>query len=184
MQYDARCEPVALPLPARTGGQADHRSEADERAGRSVRRRGGGGAEAVPVRSGDEDELLPRAAGADWTPAEFGQPAPADARDLYAVAGVRDGERGAGLPGQGVDAGRDAADGCSGDPARRAGCGASARARSNRRWTARRVCACARAYTAGVLRGWVTEPRVWRSEEHTSELQSLRHLVCRLLLEK
>src|SRR5205814_9658676 len=28
--------------------------------------------------------------------------------------------------------------------------------------------------------GW----RNWRSEEHTSELQSLRHLVCRLLLEK
>src|SRR5437899_9980234 len=29
------------------------------------------------------------------------------------------------------------------------------------------------------------EPRsVQRSEEHTSELQSLRHLVCRLLLEK
>src|SRR5205814_10358598 len=31
-------------------------------------------------------------------------------------------------------------------------------------------------------------PRAWgarlRSEEHTSELQSLRHLVCRLLLEK
>src|SRR5436853_1339140 len=26
--------------------------------------------------------------------------------------------------------------------------------------------------------------RPWRSEEHTSELQSLRHLVCRLLLEK
>src|SRR5438045_4776443 len=26
--------------------------------------------------------------------------------------------------------------------------------------------------------------RWWRSEEHTSELQSLRHLVCRLLLEK
>src|ERR1039458_1285528 len=26
--------------------------------------------------------------------------------------------------------------------------------------------------------------RRWRSEEHTSELQSLRHLVCRLLLEK
>src|ERR1039458_1207349 len=24
---------------------------------------------------------------------------------------------------------------------------------------------------------------IWRSEEHTSELQSLRHLVCRLLLE-
>src|SRR5947199_5923674 len=29
----------------------------------------------------------------------------------------------------------------------------------------------------------MTEPAV-RSEEHTSELQSLRHLVCRLLLEK
>src|SRR5437899_6735237 len=27
-------------------------------------------------------------------------------------------------------------------------------------------------------------PRSARSEEHTSELQSLRHLVCRLLLEK
>src|ERR1035441_11111712 len=26
--------------------------------------------------------------------------------------------------------------------------------------------------------------RMWRSEEHTSELQSLRHLVCRLLIEK
>src|SRR5437899_9823633 len=30
---------------------------------------------------------------------------------------------------------------------------------------------------------WVTPPPC-RSEEHTSELQSLRHLVCRLLLEK
>src|SRR5262245_63446798 len=28
------------------------------------------------------------------------------------------------------------------------------------------------------------EPKVYRTEEHTSELQSLRHLVCRLLLEK
>src|SRR5205814_5183216 len=27
-------------------------------------------------------------------------------------------------------------------------------------------------------------PSTYRSEEHTSELQSLRHLVCRLLLEK
>src|ERR1035438_5764271 len=27
-------------------------------------------------------------------------------------------------------------------------------------------------------------PELFRSEEHTSELQSLRHLVCRLLLEK
>src|SRR5262245_64512912 len=32
---------------------------------------------------------------------------------------------------------------------------------------------------------WLAELiRVARSEEHTSELQSLRHLVCRLLLEK
>src|SRR2546422_5090005 len=31
-----------------------------------------------------------------------------------------------------------------------------------------------------ILRGWVT----FRSEEHTSELQSRLHLVCRLLLEK
>src|SRR5258705_9618843 len=37
------------------------------------------------------------------------------------------------------------------------------------------------------LRGWLAAPRgslPRRSEEHTSELQSLRHLVCRLLLEK
>src|SRR5437899_8139859 len=34
-------------------------------------------------------------------------------------------------------------------------------------------CACSVGYSGGA-----------RSEEHTSELQSLRHLVCRLLLEK
>src|SRR5258705_8185139 len=33
-------------------------------------------------------------------------------------------------------------------------------------------------------RSWAKRPGVKRSEEHTSELQSLRHLVCRLLLEK
>src|ERR1035441_381123 len=33
------------------------------------------------------------------------------------------------------------------------------------------------------LAGMVTLVRLVRSEEHTSELQSLRHLVCRLLLE-
>src|SRR2546423_11773290 len=32
--------------------------------------------------------------------------------------------------------------------------------------------------------GQLTEERVRRSEEHTSELQSLAYLVCRLLLEK
>src|SRR2546425_4980957 len=31
---------------------------------------------------------------------------------------------------------------------------------------------------------WATSFRVGRSEEHTSELQSLAYLVCRLLLEK
>src|ERR1035438_10245360 len=31
---------------------------------------------------------------------------------------------------------------------------------------------------------WCLSKHVVRSEEHTSELQSLRHLVCRLLLEK
>src|SRR5262245_62526824 len=31
---------------------------------------------------------------------------------------------------------------------------------------------------------WLAQPALDRSEEHTSELQSLRHLVCRLLLEK
>src|SRR5438552_15134418 len=31
--------------------------------------------------------------------------------------------------------------------------------------------------------GWAAQD-VWRSEEHTSELQSPDHLVCRLLLEK
>src|SRR5262245_62999765 len=31
---------------------------------------------------------------------------------------------------------------------------------------------------------WNVKPFPLRSEEHTSELQSLRHLVCRLLLEK
>src|SRR3990167_5672323 len=31
---------------------------------------------------------------------------------------------------------------------------------------------------------WLSGPRAWRSEEHTSELQSQSNLVCRLLLEK
>src|SRR5438045_8357055 len=39
--------------------------------------------------------------------------------------------------------------------------------------------ACPRRFDSGA--GGGREPR---SEEHTSELQSLRHLVCRLLLEK
>src|SRR5258705_8360892 len=42
----------------------------------------------------------------------------------------------------------------------------------------REVLARVRAAALGTIR------RRMRSEEHTSELQSLRHLVCRLLLEK
>src|SRR5205814_9940157 len=38
-----------------------------------------------------------------------------------------------------------------------------------------------KVFSPGVRIGWVSAER---SEEHTSELQSLRHLVCRLLLEK
>src|SRR5258705_12198311 len=45
------------------------------------------------------------------------------------------------------------------------------------------------AWTPAPLQGlgediWEAALRLPRSEEHTSELQSLRHLVCRLLLEK
>src|SRR5215472_19385660 len=42
----------------------------------------------------------------------------------------------------------------------------------------------ARRYASAMCwnKRWVKPPA--RSEEHTSELQSLRHLVCRLLLEK
>src|SRR5436853_2956318 len=36
----------------------------------------------------------------------------------------------------------------------------------------------------GITRENDLRPSSFRSEEHTSELQSLRHLVCRLLLEK
>src|SRR5258705_10289191 len=46
----------------------------------------------------------------------------------------------------------------------------------NRRWR-KRPCSCAQLLSRAGL-GHL------RSEEHTSELQSLRHIVCRLLLEK
>src|SRR5262245_64728667 len=36
----------------------------------------------------------------------------------------------------------------------------------------------------GTLKAWCETLERFRSEEHTSELQSLRHLVCRLLVEK
>src|SRR5262245_65374830 len=40
------------------------------------------------------------------------------------------------------------------------------------------------AYSMFANGGRRIKPTLIRSEEHTSELQSLRHLVCRLLLEK
>src|SRR5687767_15690683 len=40
------------------------------------------------------------------------------------------------------------------------------------------------AGTTPARRAWRSSARSWRSEEHTSELQSLAYLVCRLLLEK
>src|ERR1035438_3760630 len=47
--------------------------------------------------------------------------------------------------------------------------------------------ACSGSGAQTLMKGDVSvSPYTWvtRSEEHTSELQSLRHLVCRLLLEK
>src|SRR2546422_2797105 len=38
--------------------------------------------------------------------------------------------------------------------------------------------------TPGLAESWTVSPDQHRSEEHTSELQSRLHLVCRLLLEK
>src|SRR5439155_8624979 len=45
---------------------------------------------------------------------------------------------------------------------------------------------CAESFGAAIWPGRVGRggPAKWRSEEHTSELQSRGHLVCRLLLEK
>src|SRR5205823_14193168 len=48
------------------------------------------------------------------------------------------------------------------------------------------LCPCIRLQThSGFWRPWAAQNPEWvRSEEHTSELQSLAYLVCRLLLEK
>src|SRR5437899_7779667 len=43
---------------------------------------------------------------------------------------------------------------------------------------------CRSPFTSGNCRAISAATAFRRSEEHTSELQSLRHLVCRLLLEK
>src|SRR5437899_12904948 len=53
-----------------------------------------------------------------------------------------------------------------------------------RRSSDRTAVARATARHPGAGRGRRRLPHRPRSEEHTSELQSLRHLVCRLLLEK
>src|SRR5262245_64019072 len=56
----------------------------------------------------------------------------------------------------------------------------------DRPWTRDRIRGRPEAIGASVsAASWTTRPlAVSRSEEHTSELQSLRHLVCRLLLAK
>src|SRR5205814_7786691 len=48
----------------------------------------------------------------------------------------------------------------------------------------RRWCSCRSPHGCRRIPSGSTSRRSCRSEEHTSELQSLRHLVCRLLLEK
>src|SRR5258705_5496582 len=50
-------------------------------------------------------------------------------------------------------------------------------------WPPSPLCAVARQSSDRPAPGHASSPSA-RSEEHTSELQSLRHLVCRLLLEK
>src|SRR3712207_7713954 len=42
----------------------------------------------------------------------------------------------------------------------------------------------AEALRRTAIKAALTPPGAWRSEEHTSELQSRQYLVCRLLLEK
>src|SRR5207253_11050904 len=46
------------------------------------------------------------------------------------------------------------------------------------------VAGAASAASTASTRSAASAGRTWRSEEHTSELQSRGHLVCRLLLEK
>src|SRR5258705_9188964 len=56
--------------------------------------------------------------------------------------------------------------------------------RRERRLRRPRGAAARRRSSRGLAPRRVEVHRALRSEEHTSELQSLRHLVCRLLLEK
>src|SRR5690625_6510606 len=52
-----------------------------------------------------------------------------------------------------------------------------------RAWARARCCTCLADWTGPPRAAWKWPART-RSEEHTSELQSRGHLVCRLLLEK
>src|SRR2546429_5249186 len=51
-------------------------------------------------------------------------------------------------------------------------------------WARRTACAPSFRRLLSIRRGSLSSPGSTRSEEHTSELQSRLHLVCRLLLEK
>src|ERR1035438_10218634 len=73
-----------------------------------------------------------------------------------------------------------AAEGCRGEAPR-------AMVRRDGGWCAGFPVPCLRCTRVGcfvILEVWCRKLPSPRSEEHTSELQSLRHLVCRLLLEK
>src|SRR5438132_2658415 len=51
-------------------------------------------------------------------------------------------------------------------------------------WCSRAACACMSVRSARMPCNGCRPAKPWRSEEHTSELQSHSDLVCRLLLEK
>src|SRR2546429_6486622 len=62
-------------------------------------------------------------------------------------------------------------------------CGSKAGAWATR-WISKRTCSCTKTFWQGRPPPGALRNRSKRSEEHTSELQSRLHLVCRLLLEK
>src|SRR5262245_62880610 len=60
----------------------------------------------------------------------------------------------------------------------------AARASGSTKYTKRKISSDASSSSLGNCGSPTSIATSMRSEEHTSELQSLRHLVCRLLLEK